>query len=247
MTTKMDKDKAATQADPGTPAPNVSPQRSLRARFGVIDQSDKIFDEVRRLVEHEDGLVDKRIGWMLAFNGFLFAAYGLVLNAQITLTKMQMGVVASTSDFGGFWDILDQVEVLRTALMIAGCLSSAAALVGVWAAMRAMVYVRNDYGKHLSKLGDDSQLAMPAFPSVGRAAFFGNGYGLAVPCMAAVPWIYVWSMEHAGFAPFGWELAGPGKWWLPLGVPIFALFISTISLRFLGLKHPEDPTERHKK
>lgn len=169
------------------------------------DQTDRIFDEVRRLVEHEDGLVDKRIAWMLAFNGFLFAAYGLSLGAEISLlehTPKEPG-----PPFCVFVTCAENVEILsrrietlRAALVIAGCLSALAALMGVWAAMRAMVYVRRDYAQHL-KAQTKTGLVMPAFPSVGRAAALGNAYGLAMPCLVAVPWVYIWSKGYAGPLP----------------------------------------------
>ncbi|MBA86405.1 hypothetical protein ACSSNL_09555 [Thalassobius sp. S69A] len=226
--------------DPGPDRPK------LLGRVALEDQSDRIFDEVRRLVEHEDGLVDKRIAWMLAFNGFLFAAYGLSLGAEISL--LEFTPTEPGPPFCVFVTCLESVEALgkrietlRAALVIAGCLSALAALIGVWAAMRAMSYIRSDYQQYLARM-QVRQLTMPAFPSVKSSAVLGDAYGLAMPCLVAVPWIYVWSKGYAG--PLLWSELLDRSWFVLWG-PATLLFVPMFLLRYRALFHPDDPHARH--
>lgn len=243
------------KAAPGTEPPPGGSGRSggqpadpkLRASFGVVDQSSRAFDEVRRLVEHEDGLVDKRIGWMLAFNGFLFAAYGLSLGAEISLVEMVQtepeGAYCVAGNCAASVETLTlRIETLRSSLVIAGCLSALAALAGVWAAMRAMAYVRHDYGVYLR---DSKTLGsvVPAFPSVKAAEFLGNAYGLLMPCLVSVPWLYVWSKGYAG--PFPEDLLGE-KSWMILLTPLGVMVVAGLCLR-LPFYQVNDARARHEK
>lgn len=219
----------------------------LRATFGLVDQSSRAFDEVRRLVEHEDGLVDKRIGWMLAFNGFLFAAYGLSLGAEISLTEMvqtqpQGAYCVAGNCVESVGALGRRIETLRASLVIAGCLSALAALAGVWAAMRAMAYVRHDYGRYLADRQDLGSV-VPAFPSVGAAALLGNAYGLAMPCLVSVPWLYVWSKGYAGTLPWADRI---DDYAVAIWGPGLAFAIMTLLLR-RSPAHPDAAITRHKK
>jgi len=88
---------------------------------------------MRNLVEHEDVLVNNRLAWMLAFNGFLFTALGLSFSAEATaLVKLGENAPETFKTFGR------SVEILRASLATAGVLSSLAAIVGVVAALAAI-------------------------------------------------------------------------------------------------------------
>jgi hypothetical protein len=42
----------------------------------ISDNEQRIVDEVRRLVEHENTVINYRIGWLIALQGLLFAGFG---------------------------------------------------------------------------------------------------------------------------------------------------------------------------
>lgn len=233
------------EAPEGTYKPYSEPE--TEHSYGIVDQSGHAFDEVRRLIEHEDGLVDKRIGWMLAFNGFLFAAYGLSLGAEISLAELAQkepegAFCVAGSCVESVEALTRRIETLRASLVIAGCLSALAALAGVWAAMRAMAYVRNDYGLYL-RAREDLGSVVPAFPSVKTAAFLGNAYGLLMPCLVSVPWLYVWSKGYAGTLP---GAAFMDRYWVVVGAPLIVLVVAAFCLG-LSIYEKNDPHARHKK
>ena len=65
-------------------AQNVMRQREVvLLNDDSLESSDKvmaIWKRVRSCIEHEDALVNQRMSWMWAFNGFLLAAYALILS-----------------------------------------------------------------------------------------------------------------------------------------------------------------------
>jgi hypothetical protein len=47
----------------------------------------EIYDRIRKKIEHEDTLVSQRLSWLLTSQGFLFVAFGLLLNAPAADSK----------------------------------------------------------------------------------------------------------------------------------------------------------------
>ena len=81
--------------DPGAPTPAalpnppqspVAPPAAVTNPPGLNPTEDaltlaKRWEMARELIEHEDNLVNHRIGWILNLQGFLFAALGLGASA----------------------------------------------------------------------------------------------------------------------------------------------------------------------
>jgi hypothetical protein len=52
-----------------------------------MDRILNLYKEYRDYIKHEDGLINQRLAWALTIQGFLFAAYALVLNKLIEIDR----------------------------------------------------------------------------------------------------------------------------------------------------------------
>lgn len=70
--------------DPGAPTPAALPNPPrLNPTEDALTLA-KRWEMARELIEHEDNLVNHRIGWLLNLQGFLFAALGLGASALVS-------------------------------------------------------------------------------------------------------------------------------------------------------------------
>ncbi len=82
---------------------------------------DRLYDRLRKQIEHEDGLVNHRITWLLASQGFLFFAYNQVSTAankpghfKITLLLIAaLGLAITLSIFLSILAAFDSLKNLR--------------------------------------------------------------------------------------------------------------------------------------
>jgi hypothetical protein len=54
------------------------------------DNDDKLYERLAHQIEREDGLVNIRLGWMLATQGLLFTAFALVVGKDIALETYKL-------------------------------------------------------------------------------------------------------------------------------------------------------------
>ena len=97
-----------------------------------------LWNDLRSQLQHEDGLVNQRLAWMLAFNGFLFAVVGLSLFKEIP----------GHPGTGGFQLRADQLVALRIVVSLAGIGTAIAAFLGTLAAFRTIRLLVEKYRKH---------------------------------------------------------------------------------------------------
>lgn len=163
------------------------------------------FDDLRQIIEHEDGLIDKRIGWMLAFNGLLFAAWGLSLSAKVSLAASCGEEPCTGVKVALVQELASQINALQIAMVLAGVLSTIAALVGISAAGRAIHFAKYDLLANVLKWNEDRAEGR-LIPIAGneRTARFGIAYALSVPVIVAMPWLYLFQSRDVGTEPGAW-------------------------------------------
>ncbi len=124
---------------------------------------------LRARIEHEDGLIVSRTTWLMASESFLYTAYAIALN----------GITAS-----GLTNMEHQARLLKLIPLI-GIACSLMILIGILAAIRAMVWLRNLYR---SRVADESRLGLAPIqtPTPNVVA------GLAAPVLLPVAFILVW-------------------------------------------------------
>ncbi len=101
-------------------------------RVGIMPPPTDVdrYNAFRGQIEHESTLIGVRLGWLIAAEAFLFAAYASVLRVGS----------GSPSQY------VSQAHVLFSAIPIAGITLSACMAISIWAALWAMGKGRDDYG-----------------------------------------------------------------------------------------------------
>lgn len=132
--------------------------------------------QARQIIEHEDRLINSRLGWMFAFNGFLFAALGFSLSAE-----------SSLSDEPRAEQLLDTINALRLAVGAVGIAVSVIAWIGLVGAFCAIQYARHIYHRHPSRLiAGDQYITGP-----GKMATAAGYASTLVPVTMTTVWA-VW-------------------------------------------------------
>ena len=106
------------------PAENISPLERYR-----------IF---RSRIEHEDNLIVQRLSWLMASQSFLFTAYAIVSN----------GLANSVPATSGNEFIL-HLRTLSRLVPIVALLNSLLIAITIYAALKAIRQLRNEYMAHL--------------------------------------------------------------------------------------------------
>ncbi len=126
----------------------------------------KVYDSLCHQIEREDGLISTRVGWMLTFEGFLFAALALISNKPDT-------------DVAVYW-------AMRCALPIVGILVGVMALFAVNAALRALEELKLMWVK-----GEFAGLPPPYGGDVNHSTAARYAKGLPFLMIVAWSWILV--------------------------------------------------------
>jgi hypothetical protein len=95
------------------------------------------FKMFRDYIEHEDGLIDKRLLWNINIQGFLFATYGFSVQKLAEMQALKGETVAPTgiTSLRGFMVILPMLGIVISIL----------SFVGVIAAQRAIAQLSHDW------------------------------------------------------------------------------------------------------
>jgi len=137
---------------------------------------------LRSQIEHEDGLVNQRLLWMLAFSGFLFASYGYTLTAEASLVASMTDCIECSLASS---QAAESIRTLRISISIAGACIGFAALLGATAANCAIVTA-------VSAFPTDRVHGFYANPiGAGAAHKFGFLSGLAFPSVTVGVWMFL--------------------------------------------------------
>ena len=129
------------------------------------------YDAYRRQIEAEDALIGTRVGWFIASEAFLFAAYGAVLAVQ------QRSVFRSTLPIDR--RLFDAVPIVG--IMVAVLVGS-----GIGAAMHQM---------RVLSVGYSEDGHPPGFPRIWAKryiVFFGHVTAALIAPVVILSWVFVW-------------------------------------------------------
>ncbi len=126
----------------------------------------------RKQIEHEDDLIGLRIGWFIAAEALLFAAYGVVL-------------AAPSFALGGTVPIDRRVF---TIVPILGIVMAVLVAAGVSAAMHQIVVLREQYDVKLSSPPD----LYPALRSTRAISGLGHLPAIILPALMTISWGWLW-------------------------------------------------------
>jgi len=155
----------------------------------------EFYGRVRELVTLEDGLVNHRLTWFITLQGFLYAGYGVLLQA---LAQSQSSPPAGTPNM--FMEFFQDTPLI---ISFVGFFSAFIALLGVTAAFRAIrthVAQLEDFKPFLDEDG------LPIFPKpIGESQTSAMGAiaAMGVAWLASLPWPLLGHWETV-WRWFGW-------------------------------------------
>jgi hypothetical protein len=153
------------------------------------------YSKCRSQNEHEDGLVNQRLTWLMTLQGLLFTAYGFSMSAEATsLGAKALDGDPTESSKQALQSFANNLIYVRRGLVMLGILSSLAALIGVLAAFRAI----RDNERALADFPDTSKGGRKLFPMVigGRwSNILGMTCGTVMPFLTAGGWIWVGNLQ----------------------------------------------------
>ncbi len=141
---------------------------------------DVLYEKTRKFTNHEDGLVNQRLAWMLTFNGFLFTTYALSITAEANSYAIDGAHKVA---------VITSINQLREALTVAGFASAIVAAVGVLAALRAIRSVAFHYNYLLWR-----RQIRPYFPRIigtKKTSRLGMACAVSTPFVVSGPWLYL--------------------------------------------------------
>lgn len=124
-------------------------------------------------IEAEDGLVAQRMGWMLQFNGFLIASFGLAAREGAAVHPVQT--------------FLQSVPWMGLAVTILGA-------TGIWAALSAANLKRSEWLEWMA--GNDfydaaRPTSRPLFLSGGLSWYASSANAIGLPAVIATFWLWM--------------------------------------------------------
>jgi hypothetical protein len=164
----------------------------------------QLYSAYRSYIEHEDGLINNRMSWNFAIQGFLFAAFSFSaqkiaevqekLFADVTLKTADVDRLTSLSGVG-------ELRILLLVLAFVGLLVSFFVYLGVWAARVAIENLEGDYNwlRDHSTYGpgsdaenkDDTYRSLPGI--IGGGSPLAHGWGFQAPIFLPLIFIIAWA------------------------------------------------------
>lgn len=88
-----------------------------------LEQTNRLYDVLRKQIEHEDDLIGQRVNWFVASQSFLFTAYAIVLSnlgpgKAPAITRQQHLLVLMIPTLAGVMFILAWITVLAGEIAI---------------------------------------------------------------------------------------------------------------------------------
>ena len=131
---------------------------------------------LRARIEHEDGLIVSRTTWLMASESFLYTAYAIALNGITT---------------PGMTNVEHQARLLKLVPLI-GIACSVMILAGVFAAIRAMVWLRKLYRTRV----DETRLGLAPIQTPIPNVVAGLAAPVLLPVVFIVVWLYLLATER---------------------------------------------------
>ena len=160
----------------------------------VVPEWIEDWKNIRSLLEHEDGLVNQRLLWMLTFNGFLFTALGLSLGPQGTILAASCELANDCSSRKVANAAIQELLLIRIGLALAGISSAIAALMGVTAAFGYILQLERSVGLVVDKRGVNDA-SLPTFYKKPIGYRWSNKWGMVsgilLPSLIAGVWAFV--------------------------------------------------------
>ena len=126
----------------------------ITKRFNFPEEESSFAAALQSQMKVENDHIFARLGWILAANGFLFAAYGIALNS-----KDSMNVCAHDPfTFASLAFPASGVVSFKRAVSTAGVIVAAASLIGVWGAYKAINEIKR---KWIRQFGMYSRFSYP--------------------------------------------------------------------------------------
>lgn len=127
----------------------------------------------RSRIEHEDNLIVQRLSWLMASQSFLFTAYAIVSNG-----------LANAQPIGGN-EFINHLAILSRIVPIVALLNSLLIAVTIFAALRAIRELRNEYRKQPQPLEIISLQTSPFVRTMGMTA------PILLPLLFFAVWFYL--------------------------------------------------------
>jgi len=153
------------------------------------DHASQIYNVYRVQIEHEDELIGLRVGWFVAAEAFLFAAYGVVLAVQ------KDSVIRGT---------IPVDKRVLTMVPLIGIVMAAIVGAAIGAAMHQMERLNQDYNG--CEGGHPDQTLPSGYPPLrasDRVVTLGHLPAAFLAPIVIVAWFYVWK----GYPGWLWSLA----------------------------------------
>ncbi len=153
-----------------------------------------VWRDMRSVVQHEDALINTRLGWTLTFTGFLFAAFGLTMGAQAGL----LGNACATDETCAVSeDVASALQVVQQVRMVAACAGIGSALAALVGALAGFSSIRNVVAQYQKHEFEGAGSAAPVYQTtIGEENSNWGGLSvLAVPCLLCAIWVLLLLLE----------------------------------------------------
>lgn len=147
-----------------TPELELNKLRKERER----EDLDILYQRTRDQIEHEDGLVNQRLTWLLVFQTFLFIAYANLLNEAVRLPS-------------------DKILVL-TVVAALGFLSSFSTLIVIMQALSSLNYLRRSWREEFAKSAADFKRRFPEVNYRDKSLWRRFGSSGMIPILLMTAW-----------------------------------------------------------
>lgn len=138
------------------------------------------FRLLRSRIEHEDNLINHRLSWLMAFTGFLFAAYGLSFVPEAaSLTKFASAPEETLR-------LQNKIDAMRLLLQMVGAGAALMALLGICAANRAIRDCTRNHIKDYKDLEDYHYVFPIGYRATSRAGMIAS---TMFPCLIFTVWV----------------------------------------------------------
>jgi hypothetical protein len=142
-----------------------------------------------RVREHE--LLNHRITWNLAIQGFLFATYGFSLQKLAEVQANAVGEGATIAQAVNQLQGISQLSVLLRTIPWLGMFMSIFVLLAVLGAKLSLEQLGEDWKKIEFKYPEEPFLPSPAGGGVPMAVRLGFYAPLAIPAIFVAAWFYI--------------------------------------------------------
>ena len=149
---------------------------SQESQFDIRKKAEEYYKLSREQIVHEDNLINNRTNWLLAGQGLLFAAFGVVFDN----TK---GLEAVPAKVAFLMKVFPPVGILLTVFTFLSVLGAAL----------AMDSIKVDWEKRLEQMSvPEIETYLPPAQCKGCPKYLGFVGPFLIPIMFVAAWIAIW-------------------------------------------------------